>query len=145
MAGPLRELHATCDRLHGADIAFPFPSVGATENIVTAAVFANGTTTIDNAAREPEVVDLCDMLVKMGADIHGIGSSRLVINGVDRGSLSATGHRTVADRIQAATYLAAVAVAKAVFSRVSFDLIYARPGQSRAAWRACRAAGDPYI
>jgi UDP-N-acetylglucosamine 1-carboxyvinyltransferase len=96
--------------LHGADIAFPFPSVGATENIVTAAVFAKGTTTIDNAAREPEVVDLCDMLVKMGADIEGIGTSRLVIHGVDRGSLSATGHRTVADRIQAATYLAAVAV-----------------------------------
>lgn len=104
------ELHATCDRLHGADIAFPFPSVGATENIVTAAVFAKGTTTIDNAAREPEVVDLCDMLVKMGADIEGIGTSRLVIHGVERGSLIATGHRTVADRIQAATYLAAVAV-----------------------------------
>ena len=104
------ELFATCDRLHGADIAFPFPSVGATENIVTSAVFAKGTTTIDNAAREPEVVDLCDMLVKMGADIEGIGTSRLVIHGVERGSLRATGHRTVADRIQAATYLAAVAV-----------------------------------
>jgi UDP-N-acetylglucosamine 1-carboxyvinyltransferase len=104
------ELHATCERLHGADIAFPFPSVGATENIVTSAVFASGTTTIDNAAREPEVIDLCDMLVKMGADIEGIGTSRLVIHGVERGSLHATGHRTVADRIQAATYLAAVAV-----------------------------------
>ena len=66
------------DRLHGADIAFSFPSVGATENIVTAAVFAEGTTTIDNAAREPEVVDLCDLLVKMGADIDGIGTSRIV-------------------------------------------------------------------
>jgi UDP-N-acetylglucosamine 1-carboxyvinyltransferase len=104
------ELHATCDRLHGTDVAFPFPSVGATENIVTSAVFAKGTTTIDNAAREPEVIDLCDMLVKMGADIEGIGTSRLVIHGVERGSLTATGHRTVADRIQAATYLAAVAV-----------------------------------
>ena len=90
------ELHATCDRLHGADIAFPFPSVGATENIVTSAVFAKGTTTIDNAAREPEVVDLCDMLVKMGADIEGIGTSRLVIHGVERGALTAAGHRTVA-------------------------------------------------
>lgn len=105
------ELNATCDRLHGAQIAFSFPSVGATENIVTAAVFADGTTTIDNAAREPEVVDLCELLVKMGADINGIGSSRLVINGVERGSLVAAGHRTVPDRIQAATYLAAVAVA----------------------------------
>jgi UDP-N-acetylglucosamine 1-carboxyvinyltransferase len=105
------ELHATADRLHGADIAFSFPSVGATENIVTAAVFADGTTTIDNAAREPEVVDMCEMLVEMGADIGGIGTSRIVVNGVERGTLRAVGHRTVADRIQAATYLAAVAVA----------------------------------
>ena len=67
------ELEATADRLHGADITFGFPSVGATENIVTAAVFADGVTTIDNAAREPEVVDLCQMLVAMGADITGIG------------------------------------------------------------------------
>lgn len=105
------ELHATCDRLRGAEIAFPFPSVGATENIVTAAVFAEGVTTIDNAAREPEVVDLCEMLVKMGAGIEGIGTSHLTIEGVARGALAATGHRTVPDRIQAATYLAAVAVA----------------------------------
>ena len=105
------ELHATADRLHGAEIAFSFPSVGATENIVTAAVFADGTTTIDNAAREPEVVDMCDLLVDMGADISGIGTSRIVVNGVERGSLKAADHRTVADRIQAATYLAAVAVA----------------------------------
>ena len=64
-----------------------FPSVGATENIVTAAVLAKGTTVLDNAAREPEVVDLCDLLVAMGADIDGIGSSTLVIEGVDRGAL----------------------------------------------------------
>ena len=63
------ELEATADRLHGAEITFGFPSVGATENIVTAAVFADGVTTIENAAREPEVVDLCEMLVDMGADI----------------------------------------------------------------------------
>ncbi len=105
------ELHATAERLHGAEIALPFPSVGATENLVTAAVYADGVTTIDNAAREPEVVDLCDLLVKMGADITGVGTSRLVINGVERGALRAAGHRTVPDRIQAATYLAAVAVA----------------------------------
>ena len=73
------ELEATADRLHGADITFGFPSVGATENIVTAAVFADGVTTIENAAREPEVVDLCEMLVAMGADITGIGTSRLVV------------------------------------------------------------------
>ena len=105
------ELEATADRLHGADITFGFPSVGATENIVTAAVYADGVTTIENAAREPEVVDLCEMLVDMGADISGVGTSRLVVRGVERGTLRAVGHRTVPDRIQAATYLAAVAVA----------------------------------
>ena len=116
------ELHATAERLHGAEIALTFPSVGATENIVTAAVFAEGTTTIDNAAREPEVVDMCDLLVEMGADITGIGTSRLVVNGVERGSLKAADHRTVPDRIQAATYLAAVAVAGG-----ELDIVEARP------------------
>jgi UDP-N-acetylglucosamine 1-carboxyvinyltransferase len=116
------ELHATAERLRGAEIAFSFPSVGATENIVTAAVFARGTTTIDNAAREPEVVDMCHLLVDMGADITGIGTSRIVVNGVERGSLRAADHRTVADRIQAATYLAAVAVAGG-----ELDVIEARP------------------
>jgi UDP-N-acetylglucosamine 1-carboxyvinyltransferase len=105
------EVEATADRLHGADIEFGFPSVGATENIVTAAVFADGVTSIENAAREPEVVDLCKMLVAMGADINGVGTSRLVVRGVERGSLRPVTYRTVPDRIQAATYLAAVAVA----------------------------------
>ena len=105
------ELEATADRLHGADVTFGFPSVGATENIVTAAVYADGVTTIDNAAHEPEVVDLCEMLVEMGADISGLGTSRLVVRGVAPGSLRPTTHCTVPDRIQAATYLAAVAVA----------------------------------
>jgi UDP-N-acetylglucosamine 1-carboxyvinyltransferase len=105
------ELEATAGRLHGAEIALAFPSVGATENLVTAAVHADGVTTIDNAAREPEVVDLCQMLVAMGADIVGIGTPTLVIGGVERGALRPADHRTVPDRIQAATYLAAVAVA----------------------------------
>jgi UDP-N-acetylglucosamine 1-carboxyvinyltransferase len=101
---------ATADRLHGADVTFEFPSVGATENILTAAVHAKGTTVIDNAAREPEIADLCRMLVAMGADIEGIGTSRLVVHGVEPGTLRATRHDTVPDRIQAATYLAAAAV-----------------------------------
>ena len=105
------EVEAFADRLHGADITFGFPSVGATENVVTAAVYADGVTTIDNAAREPEVVDLCSMLVAMGADITGIGTSRLVVRGVARGELHAADHHTVPDRIQAATYLAALGVA----------------------------------
>jgi UDP-N-acetylglucosamine 1-carboxyvinyltransferase len=101
---------AFADRLHGADITFEFPSVGATENILTAAVHAKGTTVIDNAAREPEIADLCTMLVSMGAEIEGVGTSRLVVHGVEPGSLRATEHDTVPDRIQAATYLAAAAV-----------------------------------
>jgi UDP-N-acetylglucosamine 1-carboxyvinyltransferase len=98
------------DRLHGASITLAFPSVGATENILTAAVHAKGTTVIDNAAREPEIADLCEMLVAMGADVEGIGSSTLVVHGVEPGSLRPANHRTVPDRIQAATYVAAVAV-----------------------------------
>jgi UDP-N-acetylglucosamine 1-carboxyvinyltransferase len=104
-------LEASADRLHGADITFDFPSVGATENLVTAAVFADGRTTIDNAAREPEITDLCEFLVAMGAQITGVGTSKLVVEGVERGSLRPVRHRTVPDRIQAATYVAAVAVA----------------------------------
>jgi UDP-N-acetylglucosamine 1-carboxyvinyltransferase len=98
------------DRLHGTDITFAFPSVGATENILMAAVLAKGTTVIDNAAREPEIADLCRMLVAMGAEIENIGSSRLVVHGVEPDALRPTTHRTVTDRIQAATYIAAVAM-----------------------------------
>ena len=104
-------LEAFADRLHGADITFDFPSVGATENLVTAAVLADGRTTIDNAAREPEITDLCEFLIAMGAQISGVGTSTLVIDGVEPGMLRAVSHHTVPDRIQAATYLAAVAVA----------------------------------
>jgi UDP-N-acetylglucosamine 1-carboxyvinyltransferase len=104
-------LEAFADRLHGADITFDFPSVGATENLLTAAVLAEGRTTIDNAAREPEIADLCEFLIAMGARISGVGTSTLVVDGVERGSLRPVRHDTVPDRIQAATYLAAVAVA----------------------------------
>ncbi len=98
-------------RLRGAEIELDFPSVGATENLVMAAVHADGLTVIDNAAREPEIADLCHMLVAMGARIDRIGTSTLRVEGVEPGSLSATEHRTVADRVQAATYLAALGVA----------------------------------
>jgi UDP-N-acetylglucosamine 1-carboxyvinyltransferase len=97
-------------RLHGAEIELDFPSVGATENLVMAAVHADGVTIIDNAAREPEIADLCHMLVAMGANIDRIGTGTLRVEGVEPGSLSATTHRTVADRVQAATYLAALGV-----------------------------------
>lgn len=103
-------VEATAERLHGANITFDFPSVGATENILTAAVFAKGTTVIDNAAREPEIADLCNFVVAMGADVEGIGTSTLVVHGVERGSLHPVVHEVVPDRIQAATYIAAAAV-----------------------------------
>ena len=91
-------VEARAERLHGADITLEFPSVGATENILTAAVHAKGTTVIDNAAREPEICDLCAMLVGMGAEIEGAGSSTLVIHGVEPGSLRPVDHEVVSDR-----------------------------------------------
>ncbi len=97
-------------RLQGADINFDFPSVGATENIVMAAVVADGVTTIHNAAREPEIVDLCSMLRKMGCRIEGIGTATLTISGVEHATLQAVTHEVVTDRVQAATYIAAVAM-----------------------------------
>jgi UDP-N-acetylglucosamine 1-carboxyvinyltransferase len=99
---------AEATELRGATIWLDFPSVGATENILTAATLAKGTTVIDNAAREPEIVDLCQMLVSMGAEIDGIGSSTLEITGVE--GLAPTQHHAVADRIVAGTWaMAAVA------------------------------------
>jgi len=105
-------VQATARQLHGAHIELKFPSVGATENILTAAVLARGVTSIDNAAREPEIVDLCNMLVDMGAQISGIGTDHLVITGVQPERLHATDHEVVNDRVQAATYMSAVAVTR---------------------------------
>ena len=107
----LYDIFAVADRLKGTNIELDIPSVGATENLLTAAIYARGVTVIDNAAREPEVQDLCNMLISMGADIEGIGTSRLIIHGCERGSLKGTKHAVVPDRVQAATYMAAVAVA----------------------------------
>lgn len=88
--------------LRGAAIRLDFPSVGATENLLMAAVLARGVTEIDNAAREPEIVDLCAMLTAMGARISGAGTSRLVVEGVD--GLRPVRHATVGDRIVAGTW-----------------------------------------
>ncbi len=129
-------LEARADRLHGADIVFDFPSVGATENIVTAAVLAEGVTTVENAAREPEVVDLCQFLLAMGAEISGVGTSRLTIRGVGRDGLRPASHRTVPDRVQAATYIAAVAVAGG-----EVEMVDARPGQMEMLLTRCRDMG----
>lgn len=119
-------VEARADRLHGADIVFEFPSVGATENLLTAAVLADGVTTIGNAAREPEIIDLCHYLTAMGAIIDGVGSSTLRVTGVDRDGLHGCEHETVPDRIQAATYIAACAVAGG-----ELDLLNAKPEHMR--------------
>ncbi len=99
---------ATADRLRGAEIQLEFPSVGATENILMAAVLAEGVTTIHNAAREPDVVDLCAMLIQMGAQITGAGTSKLTITGSPK--LHPTEHRVIGDRIVAATWGIAAAM-----------------------------------
>ncbi|MFI5777510.1 UDP-N-acetylglucosamine 1-carboxyvinyltransferase [Nocardia sp. NPDC051570] len=101
-------LVARADELQGARIRLDFPSVGATENILMAAVLAEGETVIDNAAREPEIVDLCTMLARMGARISGAGTSVLTIEGVQK--LSPTTHRVIGDRIVAATWGIAAAM-----------------------------------
>lgn len=108
----LREgyVHATAKNgLKGAEISFPFVSVGATENALCAAVLANGTTVLRNAAREPDTVALAHCLQGMGADIEGAGTDTIVIRGVDR--LHATTHRVIADRIELGTYMIAPAIA----------------------------------
>ncbi|MBC7463599.1 MAG: UDP-N-acetylglucosamine 1-carboxyvinyltransferase [Actinobacteria bacterium] len=96
--------------LRGAEITLDFPSVGATENLLTAAVLAQGTTIIDNAAREPEVVDLGEFLITMGAEIKGLGTPTLVIQGVPR--LHPTIHTVLPDRIVAGTWAFAAAMTR---------------------------------
>lgn len=100
---------ATAARLRGVKIVFPFPSVGATENALLAAVLAEGETQIWGAAREPEIVSLCDFLCRMGAEIFGAGTPRILVKGVHE--LHGTEYEIPGDRIAAGTYLAAVAAA----------------------------------
>ncbi len=102
-------VEARADRLRGARIGLDFPSVGATENAMMAAVLAEGTTIIDNAAREPEIVDLAAFLNRMGAVVRFAGSSTIEIDGVRE--LHPVEHTLIPDRIETATYLAAVGIA----------------------------------
>jgi UDP-N-acetylglucosamine 1-carboxyvinyltransferase len=99
---------ATRGRLHGAEMTLRMASVGATENILMAATLAKGTTIINNAAREPEIVDLAACLTKMGAQIDGAGTSRIEVQGVER--LGGATHRVVTDRIELGTYMLAPAI-----------------------------------
>lgn len=101
-------IEAIADQLKGSHIYLDFPSVGATQNIMMAAVKAKGTTTIDNVAREPEIVDLANILNKMGAKIYGAGTETMRIEGVD--SLHAVNHSIVQDRIEAGTFMVAAAM-----------------------------------
>jgi UDP-N-acetylglucosamine 1-carboxyvinyltransferase len=100
-------IHAKCPKLKGTRIHTDMITVTGTENLLMAAVLAEGETVLENAAREPEVTDLANMLVAMGAKIDGIGTDRLVIHGVD--ALHGTQHAVISDRIEAATFLCAVA------------------------------------
>jgi UDP-N-acetylglucosamine 1-carboxyvinyltransferase len=102
-------IKAQAKRLRGARIVTDMVTVTGTENLMMAAALAEGTTVIDNAAREPEVVDLANCLIKMGAHIEGAGSDRIVIHGVER--LHGAEHAVMADRIEAGTFLCAVAAA----------------------------------
>ncbi len=95
-------------RLSGGRVTFPIVSVGATENAVMAAVLAKGSTVIENAAREPEIVDLCNLLLAMGASISGIGTETLTIEGRDR--LHGATYRVMPDRIEAGSYACAAAI-----------------------------------
>ena len=109
----INEYHGMLDcvvpnRLKGAKIALSFPSVGATENIMLAAVKAKGTTVITNAAREPEICDLADYLNKSGARIYGAGEGTITIEGVDK--LEGIEHTVIPDRIAAATFMSAAAI-----------------------------------
>lgn len=98
------------DGLYGADIYLDFPSVGATENIVMAASLAKGTTLLENAAQEPEIVDLCNILNKMGARIKGAGTDTIKIEGVER--LKGVNHNVIPDRIEAGTFMVAAAITR---------------------------------
>ena len=121
-------------RLSGGDFSFPVVSVGATENAVMAAVLASGQSQLFNAAREPEIVDLCNLLVAMGAKIDGIGSSHLTIDGVE--GLHGTSYEVMPDRIEAGSYACAAGITGG-----SVDLIGARPDDMRATLNALSQAG----
>ena len=119
--------------LHGAHVVLDFPSVGATENLLTASSVARGTTVIENAAREPEIVDLIDFLNGMGASISGGGTSTVTIEGVE--ALHPVEHRVVGDRIEAGTFVVAGAIAGGPvtvtgFAPAHLDLLLAKLEQA---------------
>jgi UDP-N-acetylglucosamine 1-carboxyvinyltransferase len=127
-------VEATARRLLGARVKLPFPSVGATENLMMAAVLAKGTTVIETAAREPEIEDLGRCLQGMGARIAGLGTSKIVIQGVNH--LSGIHHKVIPDRIEAGTFLIAAAI-----TRGRVTLKEAHPAHLKSLLEALRRAG----
>jgi UDP-N-acetylglucosamine 1-carboxyvinyltransferase len=101
-------VEVTAPKLHAIDMFLDYPSMGATENLLMAAVLAEGTTTLENVAREPEIVDLCKFLVSMGADIEGAGTSTMRVHGV--AEMHPAEHTVLGDRVEAGTFLVAAAV-----------------------------------
>ena len=101
-------IEAKADKLKGAHIYLDFPSVGATQNLILAATLADGTTTLENAAREPEIVDLANLLNKMGANVKGAGTDTIIIKGVEK--MHGANHSVVQDRIEAGTFMVAAAM-----------------------------------
>lgn len=138
LGATIRLDHGTIDAagapLRGAEIDFPISSVGATGNAVMAAVLAEGKTVLNNVAREPEITALCDFLIRMGANIEGVGGAKLEIEGVDE--LHATDAAVIPDRIEAGTYLVAGAI-------TGGDLVItgADSGQLHATLTVLRSAG----
>ena len=105
-------VHAKAPKLAGAEVCLDLPSVGATENIMLASVLAEGSSRIQNAAQEPEIVDLANFLNTMGADIQGAGTSEIVINGVKQSDLHPIEYTTIPDRIEAGTFMTAIIATK---------------------------------
>lgn len=132
----------TPNGLHGAHVALDFPSVGATENLAMAAVVAEGTTVIDNAAREPEIADLCSMLCDMGARIRGAGSSTIEIEGVPLESLNPCEHTTCGDRIEAGTFLVGGALTGGPVTVCGIDPAYLRMAIMKLEAMGCDVVAD---
>ncbi len=121
-------------RMKGARVKLPFASVGATENILMAASLAQGRTVIENAAREPEITDLANLLIAMGGTVRGAGTSRVTVEGVS--SLHGARHRVIPDRIEAGTFLVAAAI-----TRGRVRLTDVEPGHLTAVLAALKKAG----
>ncbi len=137
---------STPEGLKGSHVALDFPSVGATENLLMASVVAEGCTTIENAAREPEIVDLVNMLVSMGAHIRGGGSSFLEVEGVPCDSLHPCEHTTVGDRIEAGTFLVGGALTGGPVTVRGIDPSYLRMALMKLTAMGCDVqSGDDWI